>query len=98
MGSIPKIFQDCLAQQKEEAIAAFGELWAQHGDLEERIMTWDNRAARLMVMDFEGGDIIERKALSALSSNKKGAGYLAVGLLEEESVSSQNPESNPDDM
>lgn len=98
MGSNPKIFQDCLAQQKEEAIAPFGELLAQHGDLEERIMTWDNRAARLMVTDFESSDIIERKALSVLSSNKRRAGDLAVGLFEEESVSSQNLESNPHDM
>lgn len=75
---ISNTLRDCFVHQKEMAIAALVKLRVQHGDLEERNMTYDNRTSRLMVIDFERSSLIERKALSVLSPNKRRADDLAV--------------------
>lgn len=77
-GTISKTLRDCFARQIEETIAALDKLSVQHGDLEERNMTYDDRTGRLMVIDFERSSLIERKALSVLSPNKRRADDLAV--------------------
>jgi len=71
MGAIPKTLRNCFARQKREAVAALRKLSVQHGDLEERNMTYDDRTAQLMVIDFEQSSLIERKALSGLSPNER---------------------------
>jgi RIO-like serine/threonine protein kinase len=53
VGAISNSLRDCFVHQKEMAIAALAKLHVQHGDLEERNMTYDNRTDRLMVIDFE---------------------------------------------
>jgi aminoglycoside phosphotransferase (APT) family kinase protein len=61
VGAISNSLRDCFVHQKEMAIAALAKLHVQHGDLEERNMTYDNRTDRLMVIDFERSSLIERK-------------------------------------
>lgn len=75
--AISNTLRDCFVHQKEMAIAALAKLRVQHGDLEERNVTYDDRTGRLMVIDFERSSLIERKALSVLSPNKR-ADDLAV--------------------
>jgi hypothetical protein len=53
-------------------------MWVQHGDFEERNTTYDGRTVRLAAINSERSSLIERKALSALSPNKKRADGLAV--------------------
>ncbi|KAM0714634.1 hypothetical protein Q7P37_009930 [Cladosporium fusiforme] len=76
--AISNTLRDCFVHQKEMAIAALAKLRVQHGDLEERNMTYDDRTGRLMVIDFERSSLIERKALSVLSPNKRRADDLTV--------------------
>ena len=76
MGPVSSIIRDTLACQKGDAVAALQELCVQHGDLEERNMTYDDRTARLMLIDFDRSSLIQRKALSALSPNKRRANGL----------------------
>jgi hypothetical protein len=84
-GTISKTLRNCFARQKEEATAALGKLSVHHGDLEERNMTCDDRTGRLMVIDFERSSLMERKALSMLSPNKRIADDLAVMCLKRRS-------------
>jgi hypothetical protein len=72
-GTVPKTLRNRFARQKKEAIAALSKLSVRHGDLEERNWTYDDRTGRLMVIDFERSSLIDRKALSVLSPNKRRA-------------------------
>jgi hypothetical protein len=53
--------------------------------LDKRNMTYDDRSARMLVIDFERSSLIERKVLSVLSPNKRRADDLAVMCLKRRS-------------
>jgi tRNA A-37 threonylcarbamoyl transferase component Bud32 len=87
VNAVSNRLRNTFTYQIEEAVAALGKLSVRHGDLEERNMTYDDRTGRLMVIDFERSSLIERKALSVLSPNKRRANGLEVicskgGLLQ----------------
>lgn len=58
---------------KEDAVTALSKLSVRHGDLDVRNITYDDRTAPLMLIDFDRSSFVGRKVLSALSSNKRRA-------------------------
>jgi len=70
---IPENFWDDFAHKKEDAVTALSKLSVRHGDLDVRNITYDDRTAQLMLIDFDRSSFVGRKVLSALSSNQRRA-------------------------